>query len=179
VLLKCLMKQIVIVAAQALFVGTLLAQSSATQVIVQAASPQHVEPTPARMPIGTLKARSAEVLVEAASAGPLLPHASPQPTIKPQPAEIVVQPGNGGAATAPVSANPAPAETPSVTTSSAGSAAIDPNDMIPKEKVVALVKRIHTQQAEIQENAIKINSQVYDISQMVQQAYMFSRRASK
>jgi hypothetical protein len=50
---------------------------------------------------------------------------------------------------------------------------------VPKEKVVALVKRIEAQQAQIEANQIKIESKLAEVHELVRQTWVFARRASK
>jgi hypothetical protein len=50
---------------------------------------------------------------------------------------------------------------------------------IPKEKVVALAKKIEAQQARIERNEMEIQRQLAEVTENVRQAWVLSRRASK
>jgi hypothetical protein len=137
---------------------------------------------------------SSEVVIQALSATPI-PSAkpSPLPTLHPQPKEILVQPASPppqstssipglGDATLPHAAeitDRSDEKSRQGEQVSVKSETADTDEMIPKEKVIALVKRIQQQQREIEENQININIQIYNITQVTHQAFMFSRRASK
>ena len=136
-----------------------LAAESQRELIVQAATPMP-QPTPRQTP-RPINLRSNEIVVQPAGV------------------QLVQQP----AAIAPpqivrkdsVANSPLPQTDRGASTNRP----IDPDSVIPKEEVIALVKRIQEQHAEAEANQIKIDQQLADISLMVQQAFSFSRKASQ
>jgi hypothetical protein len=131
-----------------------------TELVVQAATPA-AQATPAHTPPPPIKRPSAEIVVQAAG--------DPSPQI-----------ATTGPAT-PTAINSA-ASGPAIPTDDQAPAkaqAIDPDSVVPKDKVIALVQRIQEQQKQIEDNQAKIDQQIYDITNVVDQAFFFSRRASK
>jgi mRNA-degrading endonuclease toxin of MazEF toxin-antitoxin module len=139
---------------------TVAAEPLRAEVVVQAATPEP-QATPAHTPPPPIKRASAEIVVQAAAA------ASPQSAATVSPT--------------PTAAKELPSEQPVAATdhATATTQAVNPDSVVPKDKVIALVKRIEEQHAQIEENQMKIDQQLADITLMVQQAYDFSRKASK
>jgi hypothetical protein len=114
-------------------------------------------------------------------------HSSPPPISRP-PAEIIVQAAGSTLSQPDTTASLAPTGSKQSTSEPAirptdhpanTNQSVDPELFVPKEKVIALVKRIQEQQRQIENNQAEIDQQVYDITNVVDQAFFFSRRASK
>jgi hypothetical protein len=50
---------------------------------------------------------------------------------------------------------------------------------IPKEKVIALIRRVEEQQKVIESNEIKINTKLAEVSETVRQTWVFARKAQR
>lgn len=131
----------------------------------------------------------AELVVQAAT--PIVqasPTHSPPPPISRPPAEIIVQAAGSTLSQPNATASPAPTASRQSTSEPAirpsdhsvnANQAVDPELFVPKEKVIALLKRIQEQQRQIENNQAEIDQQIYDITNVIDQAFFFSRRASK